>query len=366
MNDLKEELRTVHRPLTLLPENLPGEVLLPERVRIGGGGDEVSERAAQDFCAFLRGAGIGAERGGEDAFFRLVVDPALPSGTYELEVSENGCRIAGQNSRKLAQGVYRVEYELRERRARALSIGKRKFEMPYSPRMVHSAYGLDDYPDEYLSLLAHEGYDAILLFVKGVNQSAGGALDFNELVRRAAEYGIDVYGYCYIPNFTHPAEEGAAERYDALYGSVFRECPGLKGMVFVGESVEFPLKTNADARGSFTELLKTNSCGQFSVNISKPGITKGEHWHQSKWEFFIVVKGHARIQQRKIGSKEVLNFDVSGEEMKAVHMLPGYTHNIINLSDTEELVTLMWANELFDPAHPDTYAEKVEERNHEH
>lgn len=258
MNDLKEELRTVHRPLTLLPENLPGEVLLPERVRIGGGGDEVSERAAQDFCAFLRGAGIGAERGGEDAFFRLVVDPALPSGTYELEVSENGCRIAGQNSRKLAQGVYRVEYELRERRARALSLGKRKFEMPYSPRMVHSAYGLDDYPDEYLSLLAHEGYDAILLFVKGVNQSAGGVLDFNELVRRAAGYGIDVYGYCYIPNFTHPAEEGAAERYDALYGSVFRECPGLKGMVFVGESVEFPSRDERVARRRYFERPADN------------------------------------------------------------------------------------------------------------
>lgn len=126
------------------------------------------------------------------------------------------------------------------------------------------------------------------------------------------------------------------------------------------EKVAFPLKMNADARGSFTELLKTEKCGQFSVNISKPGITKGEHWHNSKWEFFIVVSGRALIEERKIGTDEVLRFEVSGEKIEAVHMLPGYTHNIINLSDTEDLVTLMWANEQFDPAHPDTFYEKVE------
>ena len=122
----------------------------------------------------------------------------------------------------------------------------------------------------------------------------------------------------------------------------------------------FPLKMNVDARGSFTELLKTESCGQFSVNISKPGITKGQHWHHTKWEFFIVVSGKGLIQQRKIGTEEVLNFEVSGENIQAVHMLPGYTHNIINLSETENLVTLMWANERFDPAHPDTFFEVVE------
>ena len=126
------------------------------------------------------------------------------------------------------------------------------------------------------------------------------------------------------------------------------------------EKAIFPLKMNADARGSFTELLKTESCGQFSVNISKPGITKGQHWHHTKWEFFIVVSGKGLIQQRKIGTEEVLNFEVSGENIQAVHMLPGYTHNIINLSDTENLVTLMWANERFDPAHPDTFFEVVE------
>lgn len=126
------------------------------------------------------------------------------------------------------------------------------------------------------------------------------------------------------------------------------------------EKVAFPLKMNVDARGSFTELLKSDKCGQVSVNISKPGITKGQHWHHTKWEFFIVVSGHGLIQQRKVDSDEVLNFEVSGGKIEAVHMLPGYTHNIINLSDTEDLVTVMWANESFDPNHPDTYFEPVE------
>ena len=125
------------------------------------------------------------------------------------------------------------------------------------------------------------------------------------------------------------------------------------------EKVAFPLKMNCDDRGSFIELLKTEKCGQFSVNISKPGITKGQHWHHTKWEFFIVVSGHGLIQMRKIGTDEVLNFEVSSDKIEAVHMLPGYTHNIINLSDTENLVTVMWANEQFDPKHPDTFGEIV-------
>jgi len=126
------------------------------------------------------------------------------------------------------------------------------------------------------------------------------------------------------------------------------------------EKISFPLKMNVDSRGSFTELLRTGSCGQFSVNISKPGITKGQHWHHSKWEFFIVVSGHGLIQMRKLGSNEVLNFEVTGDRMEAVHMLPGYTHNIINLSDTQDMVTVMWANECFDPQKPDTFFEAVE------
>ena len=125
------------------------------------------------------------------------------------------------------------------------------------------------------------------------------------------------------------------------------------------EKVAFYLKMNVDQRGSFTELLRSRNCGQVSVNISKPGITKGQHWHHSKWEFFIVVSGHGLIQERKIGTDEVIEFEVSGEKIEAVHMLPGYTHNIINLSDTEDLVTVMWANESFDPRRPDTYFETV-------
>lgn len=125
------------------------------------------------------------------------------------------------------------------------------------------------------------------------------------------------------------------------------------------EKVAFPLKMNVDQRGSFTELIRTLNCGQVSINISKPGITKGQHWHHTKWEFFIVVAGHGLIQERKIGSDEIIEFEVSGDNIEAVHMLPGYTHNIINLSETDNLVTVMWANESFDPNHPDTYYETV-------
>lgn len=125
------------------------------------------------------------------------------------------------------------------------------------------------------------------------------------------------------------------------------------------DKVIFDLKMNEDNRGSFTELLKTKSNGQVSVNISKPGITKGEHWHNTKWEFFIVVSGHGLIQERKIGTDEIIEFEVTGEKIQAIHMLPGYTHNIINLSETDDLVTIMWANEQFDNNHPDTFFEKV-------
>ena len=126
-----------------------------------------------------------------------------------------------------------------------------------------------------------------------------------------------------------------------------------------GEKAAFPLKMNTDDRGSFTELLRTEACGQFSVNISKPGVTKGQHWHHSKWEFFMVVSGQGLIQQRRIGTGEVLSFRVSGDAIQAVHMLPGYTHSITNLSDTQDLVTVMWANECFDPDRPDTFFEVV-------
>ena len=179
--------------------------------------------------------------------------------------------------------------------------------------------------------------------------------------------------YCYVPT-THRATLG--EIIDLLHsfeeqrktliipsipdGSFAKKLYSTFLSYLPKEKVAFPLKTNVDARGSFTELLKTIGHGQFSVNVSNPGITKGQHWHNTKWEFFIVVSGRALIQERRIGSDEVLNFEVSGDCIQAVHMLPGYTHNIINLSATDPLVTLMWANELFDPDRPDTYFEPVE------
>ena len=127
------------------------------------------------------------------------------------------------------------------------------------------------------------------------------------------------------------------------------------------EKVAFPLKMNVDDRGSFTELVHTLNCGQVSINISKPGITKGQHWHNTKWEFFIVVAGHGLIQERNLNDPEgkVIEFEVTGDNIQCIHMLPGYTHNIINLSDTENLVTVMYCNEIFDPSHPDTFFEKV-------
>lgn len=178
--------------------------------------------------------------------------------------------------------------------------------------------------------------------------------------------------YCYVP-ITHKVSLG--EIADDLYlfanqpeslvipdipeGSFAKKLYSTYLSYLPKEKVCFELKTNIDGRGSFTELLKTNNCGQFSVNVSKPGITKGEHWHNSKWEFFIVVSGRALIQERKIGTDEVWEYTVSGEKIEAVHMLPGFTHNIINLSETENLVTLMWANEKFNPDKPDTFGEKV-------
>lgn len=125
------------------------------------------------------------------------------------------------------------------------------------------------------------------------------------------------------------------------------------------EKFAYPLKMNVDDRGSFTEIIRTAGCGQFSVNVSKPGITKGQHWHHTKNEKFVVVSGHGLIQLRKIGTEEVVEFEVSGDKMEVVEMIPGYTHNIINLSETEDLVTFMWCNECFDPNRPDTYFEKV-------
>ena len=174
--------------------------------------------------------------------------------------------------------------------------------------------------------------------------------------------------YCYVPT-THKITLGAIV--DLLHefaaqpntltipeipeGSFAKKLYSTYLSYLPKEKVAFPLKMNVDQRGSFTELVHTLNCGQVSINISKPGITKGQHWHHTKWEFFIVVAGHGLIQERKIDSDEVIEFEVSGDNIQCVHMLPGYTHNIINLSDTENLVTVMYCNEIFNPDNPDTY-----------
>ena len=200
-------------------------------------------------------------------------------------------------------------------------------------------------------------------------EGKGHRCDYDGLTPVASENGR----YYYVPT-THKVTLG--EIVDLLYtfraqsetllipeipnGSFAKKLYSTYLSYLPKEKAAFDLKMNVDGRGSFTELLKTEKCGQVSINISKPGITKGQHWHNTKWEFFIVVAGRGLIQQRKIGTDEVLNFEVSGDKIQAVHMLPGYTHNIINLSDTENLVTVMWANEQFDSAHPDTFFEIVE------
>lgn len=178
--------------------------------------------------------------------------------------------------------------------------------------------------------------------------------------------------FCYVP-ITHKVTLG--EIVDLLYtfknqpttliipeipnGSFEKKLYSTYLSYLPKEKAIFPLKMNIDNRGSFTELIKTEKCGQVSVNISKPGITKGQHWHNTKWELFIVVSGHGLIEQRKIGGDEVLRFEVSGDKIEAIHMLPGYTHNIINLSETQDLITVMYANETFDPTKPDTFFEEV-------
>lgn len=178
--------------------------------------------------------------------------------------------------------------------------------------------------------------------------------------------------YCYVPT-THKATLGEivdllcqfeAQRTTLVIpeipeGSFAKKLYSTYLSYLPKEKMVFKPKNNADERGSFVEILRTKSCGQFSVNVCKPGITRGQHWHNSKWEIFSVVYGHGLIQERKVGTEEVISFEVAGDDFKAIQMLPGYTHNIINLSDNEPLITFMWANELFDPNRPDTYFEKV-------
>ena len=220
----------------------------------------------------------------------------------------------------------------------------------------------------FIDDLLEELYDAMEGHPHRCSYPAAGEDGFDGLTPKPAADGR----YCYAP-VTHKATLGYVVECLRTFhdqpqtllmpaiapGSFEKKLYSMYLSYLPQEKVAFDLKMNCDDRGSFTELLKTADHGQFSVNISKPGITKGQHWHNSKWEFFIVVSGHGLIQERKIGTDEVIEFEVSGEKIRAVHMLPGYTHNIINLSDTDNLVTLMWANEQFDPNRPDTFAERV-------
>ena len=202
--------------------------------------------------------------------------------------------------------------------------------------------------------------------------------------KESAKLACTKYRYCYCP-VTHKVTLGrvvdllklfAANTPSPMKGEIEKGCPLIPEIpagsfekklystylsYLPKEKVAFPLKMNVDDRGSFTELIHTLNCGQISINISKPGITKGQHWHNTKFEQFIVVKGHGLIQQRNLNDPEskVLEWEVSGDKIEAVHMLPGYTHNIINLSDTEDLVTVMYCNEIFNPEKPDTYFEPV-------
>lgn len=231
--------------------------------------------------------------------------------------------------------------------------------------------------DNQRSLQLHElGYAELRFTNEQVLNDLSSVIDQIKVaasIRKSSLSGEDLGGaYCYCP-ITHKVTLG--EIVDLLesfkeqphtlvvpeipYNSFVKKLYSTYLSYLPKEKVSFPLKMNVDDRGSFTELIKTLNCGQVSINISKPGITKGQHWHNTKWEFFIVVSGHGLIQERKIDSDEVIEFEVSGDKIEAIHMLPGYTHNIINLSETENLVTVMWANEAFDPNRPDTYFEKV-------
>ena len=236
--------------------------------------------------------------------------------------------------------------------------------MVNDPKVELEMLFIDDLIDEMLDTM--EGHPHRAEYPKTGDMIDGS--EYDGLTPKPCENGR----YCYAP-VTHKATLGRIVELLRTFhdqpqnlimpaipnGSFEKKLYSMYLSYLPKEKVAFDLKMNCDDRGSFTELLKTMDHGQFSVNISKPGITKGQHWHNTKWEFFIVVAGHGLIQERKIGTDEVIGFEVSGEIIQAVHMLPGYTHNIINLSETENLVTVMWANEIFDPNHPDTFGEPV-------
>ena len=253
-------------------------------------------------------------------------------------------------------------------------------DLPYTvndPSVELELLYIDDLVDEMIACLKgeehHCEFDGLEVLPAPADNADGADNADNQQNREKSAKSADTkYRYCYVPT-THKATLGEivellksfAEQPKTLMIPEIPENSFAKKLYSTylsylpKEKVAFPLKMNVDDRGSFTELVHTLNAGQVSINISKPGITKGQHWHNTKWEFFIVVAGHGLIQERKLGTDEVIEFEVSGDNIQCIHMLPGYTHNIINLSETENLVTVMYCNEIFNPNKPDTYFEKV-------
>lgn len=253
-------------------------------------------------------------------------------------------------------------------------------DLPYTvndPSVELELLYIDDLVDEMIACLKgeehHCEFDGLEVLPAPADNADGADNAENQRDREESAKSADTkYRYCYVPT-THKATLGEivellksfAEQSKTLMIPEIPENSFAKKLYSTylsylpKEKVAFPLKMNVDDRGSFTELVHTLNAGQVSINISKPGITKGQHWHNTKWEFFIVVAGHGLIQERKLGTDEVIEFEVSGDNIQCIHMLPGYTHNIINLSDTENLVTVMYCNEIFNPNKPDTFYEKV-------
>lgn len=253
-------------------------------------------------------------------------------------------------------------------------------DLPYTvndPSVELELLYIDDLVDEMIACLKGKEhrceFNGLEVLPAPADNADGADNAENQRDREESAKSADTkYRYCYVPT-THKATLGEivellksfAEQPKTLMIPEIPENSFAKKLYSTylsylpKEKVAFPLKMNVDDRGSFTELVHTLNAGQVSINISKPGITKGQHWHNTKWEFFIVVAGHGLIQERKLGTDEVIEFEVSGDNIQCIHMLPGYTHNIINLSETENLVTVMYCNEIFNPNKPDTYFEEV-------
>ena len=246
-------------------------------------------------------------------------------------------------------------------------------ELPYTvndPSVELELLYIDDLVDEMIACLKGEEKRCDFNGLEVIPAPCPPKGEIAEGAEHSPSGGLGAYCYCPI---THKATLGEivellksfAEQPKTLMipeipaGSFAKKLYSTYLSYLPKEKVAFPLKMNVDDRGSFTELVHTPNAGQVSINISKPGITKGQHWHNTKWEFFIVVAGHGLIQERKLGTDEVIEFEVSGDNIQCIHMLPGYTHNIINLSETENLVTVMYCNEIFNPNKPDTYFEPV-------